>query len=114
VAYDGRASTRKRVYEEEVDGVKLRFVLKPLGAYEADQITGKNVKVNVMTGETEFDMTKFAEYRFQILQKILVEAPFELAEENIKDIDSGLALRLLDAVDLGPKAIEARKNLLQQ
>lgn len=109
-AFDGRASTRKRVVELEEDGAKLRFVVKGMGAYEGDQITAKYVRLNTLTGATEFDMTKFADYRFEMLRKIMTEAPFELTDANIKDLDSLIALKLLDAVGLGPAAIEGRKN----
>lgn len=109
-AFDGRASTRKRVIEIECDGVKLKFGVKGIGAYEGDQITGKYATMNALTGRTQFDMTKFADYRFEILRKILFEAPFELTDTNIKDIDPEIALKVLDAVGLGPAALEGRKN----
>lgn len=112
--FDGRASTRKQEVEIEQNGAKLKFVVKGIGAYEADQITGKYATVNTLTGRTQFDMTKFADYRFEILRKILVDAPFELTDENIKDIDSEIALKVLDAVGLGPAALEGRKNLSRQ
>lgn len=113
-AFDGRASTRKQVVEIEVGGAKLRFVVKGIGAHESDEITAKYAKMNMLTGATEFDMQKFPDYRFEILRKILVEAPFELNDANIKDIDQEVAYRLLDAIGLGPAALEARKNLSRQ
>ena len=113
-AFDGRASTRRQTVEVEENGVKLRFVVTGVGAYAGDQITSKYATMNALTGRTQFDMTKFADYRFEILCKILIEAPFELTDENIKDIDSGVALKVLDAVGLGPAALEGRKNLSKQ
>lgn len=110
-AFDGRASTRRQEVNIEMAGVKLQFVVKGLGAYESDQITQKYATLNALTGRTQFDMNKFADYRFEIFKKILVEAPFELTDTNIKDVDAEVALKILDAVGLGPAAIEGRKNL---
>ncbi len=112
--FDGRASMRKKEIEIEEDGAKLRFVVRGIGAYESDQITQKYASLNTLTGRTEFDMAKFADYRFEILRKILLVAPFELTDDNIKDIDSEIALKILDAVGLGPEALLRRKNSSQQ
>lgn len=113
--FDGRASTRKKEVEIEIDGVKLKFVVKGIGAYESDEITGRYCSaIDMITGKPKFDTSKLHEYNFEILRKIVVEAPFEINDASIKDLDFEVATKLRDAVGVGPAAIEGRKNLSKQ
>lgn len=110
--FDGRASTRKKEVEIEIDGEKLKFVVKGIGAYESDEITAKYCSgIDMISGKPKFDTSKVHEYNFEILRKILVEAPFELNDANVKDLDFEIATKLRDAVGVGPAALEGRKNL---
>ena len=114
VAFDGRASTRRQVIEIEDCGAKLKFVVQGVGAYEANEMREKYGTINAMTGEFQIEKGKLADANFEILRKILVEAPFELTDENIKDIDLKIVGTILDAVGFGPAAVQARKNSSRQ
>lgn len=111
--FDGRASTRRQTVEIEECGAKLNFVVRGISAYEANELREKYGETNVMTGEFQIKTGSLAEINLAILRKILVEAPFELTENNIKDLDLKIVGKILDVVGLGPAAVKARKNLLQ-
>lgn len=114
MAFDGRAASRRKEVKIEIDGIELQFVVKGISAYESDEITGKYATINAMTGRPTFDSSKVHDYNFEVLKKILVEAPFELTDQNIKDLDYEIAVQLRDAVGVGPAAMEGRKNSSKQ
>ena len=73
---------------------KYKFGLKEITGADSDRVSKGALSVNAKTGRAEIDQ-ELANVKF--LKAVLVDAPFEITEQNIRRLSTRVRDELLDA-----------------
>ena len=76
------------------------FKYRDIGAFEHHKLITRCGRYDPTTGQLSMD---FAAYIHEFLKAVLVEAPFELTDENLKLMRPAIATKLMNSIGTGIK-----------
>lgn len=91
----------------EHNGAAGVFRYCDLGAFAHNQILTRHGKFSPETGKMSLDM---AGYIHEFLKAVLIEAPFELTDANLKRMRPAVATKLMNSIGTGIKIEDAGRH----